>query len=93
MASKPIEIRDSSRPRNIIESSMFQSRQNGYHMIDSNEYKYMSEPQRFNYEIRNDYQDNSLIDENSLKDSLKNVLSNSFHFLRMSINYLTSKTI
>jgi len=93
MASKPIEIRESSRPRNIVESSMFQSRQNGYHMIDSNEYKYMSEPQRFNYEIRNDYQDNSLIDENSLKDSLKNVLSNSFHFLRMSINYLTSKTI
>ena len=93
--SNPIEIRgpDRYRNRNVVESSMFQSRQNGYHMISSNEYKYMSEPQGFNYEIRNEYQGNSLNNDNSLQDSLKNVLSNSFHFLRMSINYLTSKTI
>ena len=62
-------------------------------MINSNEYKYMSEPQGFNYEVRNNYSGNSMSEENSLKDSFKNVLSNSFHFLRMSINYLASKTI
>ena len=91
--SKPIEITGPQRSRNVAESSMFQSRQNGYHMISSNEYKYMSEPQGFNYEIRNEYNGNSLNNDGSLQDSLKNVLSNSFHFLRMSINYLTSKTI
>ena len=92
--SKPIEIRATrNRNCNMVESSMFQSGRNGYHMISSNEYKYMSEPQGFNYEIKNEYSGTSLGDENSLKDSLKNVLSNSFHFLRMSINYLASKTI
>ncbi len=79
--SNPREIRGPDRRnRNVVESSMFQSRQNGYHMISSNEYKYMSEPQGFNYEIRNEYQGNSLNNDNSLQDSLKNVLSNSFHF-------------
>ena len=98
--SKPIDIRNGYRNRrggvsgnSLIESSMFQSRRNGYHMINSNEYKYMSEPQGFNYEVRNNYSGNSMSEENSLKDSFKNVLSNSFHFLRMSINYLASKTI
>ena len=90
-ASKPIEIVGPQRSRNVVESSMFQSRQNGYHMISSNEYKYMSEPQGFNYEIRNEYNGNSLNNDGSLQDSLKNVLSNSFHFLRMSINYLIVK--
>lgn len=106
--SKPIDIGNRCGPElgnggrnrrggvsgnSAVESSMFQSGRNGYHMISSNEYKYMSEPQGFNYEIKNNYSGTSLGEENSLKDSLKNVLSNSFHFLRMSINYLASKTI
>ena len=52
----------------------------------------MSEPPGFNYEIRNDNSDSGE-DDNNFKDSVKNLLSSSFHFLKMSINYFTRKTI
>ena len=52
----------------------------------------MSEPPGFNYEIRNDSSDSGE-DENNFKDSVKNLLSSSFHFFKMSINYFTRKTI
>ena len=41
----------------------------------------MSEPPGFNYEIRNDSSESGE-DENNFKDSVKNLLSSSFHFLK-----------
>jgi len=90
--SKPININNPRNERRTYESSIFQSHRNGFHVIDSIEYKYMSEPPGFNYEIRNDSSDSGE-DENNFKDSVKNLLSSSFHFFKMSINYFTRKTI
>ena len=90
--SKPININNPRNERRTYESSIFQSHRNGFHVIDSIEYKYMSEPPGFNYEIRNDSSESGE-DENNFKDSVKNLLSSSFHFFKMSINYFTRKTI
>ena len=92
IVSEPININSPRNIKNGYESSIFQSHKNGFHVIDSVEYKYMSEPTGFNYEIRNDTSDSG-DDDNNFKDSVKNLLSSSFHFLRMSINYFTRKTV
>ena len=70
-----------SDPINIGQSNMFYSNKNDYHLINSTEYKYMSEP--------------PLPDQNnnSLTNSFKTYLFNSIDFLRHSYYYISRKTI
>ncbi len=74
--SKPIDIQD---PGN---SKMFYSNRQDYHLINSTEYKYMSEPP-----IMEEFSNNSL------KNSLRYYLFNSIDFLKHSYNYISRKTI
>ena len=69
-----------SKPVNIC-NDMFSSNRRSYEIIDKDEYKYMSAP--------NNYIDSP----SSLSDSIKNVVSTSIDFLKMSYNYLTTKTL
>tara|TARA_Y100000590_G_scaffold348188_1_gene399089 strand:- start:1953 stop:3278 length:1326 start_codon:yes stop_codon:yes gene_type:complete len=69
-----------SNPVNI-NSDMFSSNRRSYEIIDKDEYRYMSAP--------NNYIDSP----SSLSDSIKVALSTSIDFLRMSYNYLTTKTL
>ena len=69
-----------SEPIDIEQSTMFYSNKNDYHLINSTEYKYMSEPP---------VQEES----NSFQNSLKNALFNSIDFLKHSYYYISRKTI
>jgi serine/threonine-protein kinase ULK2 len=78
--SEPINI---NLPRNT-QSNMFYSNRNDYHLINSTEYKYMSEPANIDQLNNNN---------NSLQNSLRNYLFNSIDFLRHSYYYISRKTI
>jgi serine/threonine-protein kinase ULK2 len=69
-----------SKPVNIY-SDMFISNRKSYEIIEKDEYRYMSAP--------NNYIDSP----SSLSDNIKNVVSTSIDFLKMSYHYLTTKTL
>lgn len=82
--SKPINIERPNKSNSIFHS-------NKYHIIDSCEYKYMSEPiYKTDIFLNTNLHESR---EESLGNSFKNILSNSFNFLKMSISYLSRKTI
>jgi len=83
-----------SEPINIDNNSnMFYSNKNDYHLINSVDYKYMSEPTRqFRNRNRDEYE-NENENENSLSNSLKSYLFNSLDFLKHSYYYISRKTI
>ena len=87
IVSEPINIDNGNN------SNMFYSNKNDYHLINSVDYKYMSEPTR-QFRNRNRNRDDIENDnENSLSNSLKSYLFNSLDFLKHSYYYISRKTI
>lgn len=83
--SEPIDISLTRKPYNgMAQSNMFYSNRNDYHLINSTEYKYMSEPANIDQLNNNN---------NSFQNSLRNYLFNSIDFLRHSYYYISRKTI
>ena len=83
--SEPIDISLTRKPYNgMAQSNMFYSNRNDYHLINSTEYKYMSEPADIDQLNNNN---------NSFQNSLRNYLFNSIDFLRHSYYYISRKTI
>tara|TARA_Y100000389_G_C17054809_1_gene314523 strand:- start:139 stop:555 length:417 start_codon:yes stop_codon:yes gene_type:complete len=78
--------RVTSKPITIEKSNMFYSNKNDYHLINSTEYKYMSEPPDIEQLNNNNI-------NGSLSNSLKSYLFNSIDFLRHSYYYISRKTI
>lgn len=72
--------RVTSKPVNI-NSDIFASHKASYEVIETNDYRYMSAP--VNY----------VESPGSLSDSIKTAFSTSIDFLKMSYNYLTTKTL
>ena len=69
---EPIDISLTRKPYNgMVQSNMFYSNRNDYHLINSTEYKYMSEPADIDQLNNNN---------NSFQNSLRNYLFNSYNF-------------
>ena len=79
IVSEPININNENK------SNMFYSNKNDYHLINSVDYKYMSEPVRQHRNVNTN--------DRSLSNSFKNYLFNSLDFLKHSYYYISRKTI